>query len=103
MLEFALILLAGTFSFYFKKYVEEDIRLFEVYLKFVILVLSALLLIFTKILGVLLLPLILFYLYNRKSNFLLAILLLYLAALSTLCVHCYLLALAITILLVWLY
>jgi len=102
MLESALILFAGALSCYFKKNIEDDIKLFRKYLKIATVVLSILMLVFTKLFGILLPPLVFLYSYKRNS-LLLVVLLLYLAVLSTLCVHCYLLALAITILLVWLY
>ena len=99
MLESALILLAGAISFYFKKNIEDDIRLFRKYLEIITIILSILIPIFTKFFGALLPLLVFLYLY-KKNNVLLIILLLYLAALST---YCYLLALAVTILLIWLY
>ena len=102
MLESALILLAGAISFYFKKNIEDDIRLFRKYLEIITLILSILIPIFTKFFGALLPLLVFLYLY-KKNNVLLIILLLYSAVLSTLCIYCYLLALAVTILLIWLY
>jgi len=99
MLESALILLAGAISFYFKKNIEDDIRLFKKYLEIITIILSILIPIFTKFFGALLPLLVFLYLY-KKNNVLLIILLLYSAVLST---YCYLLALAVTILLIWLY